>query len=196
MRRRTFDWLMSTGGIVVTVFLIVAGVLLFAGYKFADNNVQKQLSAQKIFFPPSGSEAITSLPATDRPFVAKYGGQQLVNGAQAEAYADHFIAVHLKEIGGGQTYAQLSGKALTQPNNAALQGQVQTVFRGETLRGLLLNAFAFWKLGQIAKLAMFIVFILAGMMGFLTILGFWHLRKVTPEQELIAPPVELHRASA
>ena len=31
MRRRTFDWLMSTGGIVVTVFLIVAGVLLFAG---------------------------------------------------------------------------------------------------------------------------------------------------------------------
>ena len=196
MRRRTFDWLMSTGGIVVTVFLIVGGVLLFAGYKFADNNVHNQLAAQKIFFPPSGSEAITSLPATDRPFIAKYAGEQLVSGAQAQAYADHFIAVHLKGIGGGQTYAQLSGKALTQPDNAELQGQVATMFKGETLRGLLLNAFAFWKLGQIAKLGMFVVFILAGVMGLLTILGFWHLRKVTPEQEIVAPPVELHRASA
>jgi hypothetical protein len=196
MRRRTFDWLMSTGGIVVTVFLIVGGVLLFAGYKFADNNVHNQLAAQKIFFPPSGSEAITSLPVTDRPFIAKYAGEQLVSGAQAQAYADHFIAVHLKGIGGGQTYAQLSGKALTQPDNAELQGQVATMFKGETLRGLLLNAFAFWKLGQIAKLGMFVVFILAGVMGLLTILGFWHLRKVTPEQEIVAPPVELHRASA
>ena len=57
MRRRTFDWLMSTGGIVITVFLVVAGVLLFAGYKFADNNVHNQLAAQKIFFPPSGNES-------------------------------------------------------------------------------------------------------------------------------------------
>jgi hypothetical protein len=196
MRRRTFDWLVSTGGIVVTVALIVAGVVLFAGYSFADNNVHNQLAAEKIFFPPAGNEAITSLPATDRPFVAKYAGQQLVNGAQAEAYADHFIKVHLGEIGGGQTYAQLSAKALTQPNNAELQGQVQTIFRGETLRGLLLNAFAFWKLGQIAKLAMWVMFILAGFMGLFSILGFWHLRTVAPEAELREPTLQLHRASA
>ena len=196
MRRRTFDWLMSTGGIVLTITLIVAGVVLFAGYSFADNNVHNQLAAEKIFFPPAGNEAITSLPATDGPFIAKYAGQQLVNGAQAEAYADHFIKVHLGEIGGGQTYAQLSAKALTEPNNVALQGQVQTIFRGETLRGLLLNAFAFWKLGQIAKLAMWVVFILAGIMGFFTALGFWHLRKVAPEAELKEPTIHLHRASA
>jgi hypothetical protein len=196
MRRRTFDWLMSTGGIVVTVFLIVGGILLFAGYKFADNNVRTQLAAQKIFFPPAGSEAITSLPKADQPFMVKYAGQQLTNGAQAEVWADHFIAVHLKEIGGGQTYAQLSGKALAEPNNTKLQDQVATIFRGETLRGLLLNAFAFWKLGQIAKLGMFVVFILAGLMGLLTVLGFWHLRKVTPEAELQAPSLQLHRASA
>ncbi|HMC05742.1 MAG TPA: hypothetical protein VKJ83_09750 [Actinomycetota bacterium] len=188
---------MSTGGIVVTVVLIVAGVLLFAGYKFADNNVHEQLAAQKIFFPPAGNDAITGLPAADRAFVAKYAGRQLVTGAQAEAYADHFIAVHLREIGGGKTYAQLSARALTQPNNAALQAQVQTVFRGETLRGLLLNAFAFWKLGQIAQLAMWVAFILAGVMGALTILGFWHLRRVAPEAELEAPvATHLHRASA
>jgi hypothetical protein len=188
--------MMSTGGIVITVFLLVAGVLLFAGYKFADNNVHTQLAAQKIYFPPAGNEAITSLPATDRPFVARYAGEQLVNGAQAEAYADHFIAVHLREIGGGKTYAELSGKALTQPDNAELQAQVQTIFRGETLRGLLLNAYAFWKLGQIAMLAMWVAFALAVIMGVLTVLGFWHLRKVAPEIELEAPALHLHRASA
>ena len=40
----------------------------------------------------------------------QYAGQQLTTGAQAETYADHFIAVHLKEIGGGKTYAQLSAR--------------------------------------------------------------------------------------
>ena len=195
MRRRTFDWLMSTGGVVVTVFLIVAGVLLFAGYKFADNNVHTQLAAQRIFFPPAGSEAITSLPGADRPFVAKYAGQQLVNGSQAEVYADHFIAVHLREVAGGKTYAEVSSAALADPNNETLATQKAILFQGETLRGLLLNGFAFWKLGQIAKLAMWAAFLLAGVMGVLSILGFWHLRKVAPEEELVAPPVEL-RASA
>ena len=196
MRRRTFDWLMSTGGVVVTVFLIVAGVLLFAGYKFADNNVHNQLAAQKIFFPPAGNEAITSLPSTDRPFIAKYSGQQLVNGAQAQAYADHFIAVHLKEMTGGKTYAELSYASLQNPKDTALAQEVQTVFRGETLRGLLLNGYAFWKLGQIAEIGMWVAFALACAMGCLTILGFWHLRKVAPEAELEAPSLHLHRASA
>src|SRR5919198_1912919 len=120
MRRRTFDWLMSTGGVVVTVFLVVAGILLFAGYKFADNNVHTQLAAQKIFFPPANSEAITSLPATDRPFVEKYAGEQLVSGAQAQAYADHFIAVHLRDVAGGKTYAEVSSAALANPENQTL----------------------------------------------------------------------------
>src|ERR687888_416997 len=78
MRRRAFDWLMSTGGVVVTVFLIVAGVLLFAGYKFADNNVHTQLAAQKIFFPPAGGAGVPSLPPADRAEIEKYAGQQLV----------------------------------------------------------------------------------------------------------------------
>jgi hypothetical protein len=187
---------MSTGGVVVTVFLVVAGVLLFAGYKFADNNVHTQLAAQKIYFPPHGSEAITSLPPIDRPFVAQNAGQQLVNGAQAEAYADHFIAVHLREVAGGKTYAKVSSAALTEPNNQELQSQKAVLFQGETLRGLLLNAFAFWKLGQIAMLAMWVAFVLAGVMAILTILGFWHLRRVAPEQELQTPTLHLERASA
>ena len=119
-----------------------------------------------------------------------------MNGAQAEVYADHFIAVHLKGIGGGKTYSQLSYASLQDPKNTELAGQVQTVFRGETLRGLLLNAYAFWKLGQIAKLGVYVAFILAGVLALLTILGLWHLSKVAPEKELVAPPVELKRVAA
>jgi hypothetical protein len=74
------------------------------------------------------------------PSVSQYGGQQLLTGQQAEAYADHFIAVHIATMTGGQTYAQLSAQALAQPNNAKLQGEVATVFKGEALRSMLLNA--------------------------------------------------------
>jgi len=69
----------------------------------------------------------------------QYAGQQLTTGAQAEVYADHFIANHLKVIG-GDSGDQLSAAALAKPGDAALAAQVATVFRGETLRGLLLPA--------------------------------------------------------
>ena len=83
----------------------------------------------------------------------QYGGQLMTTGAQAEVYADHFIANHLKVIGGGKTYAQLSTESIAQPTNAKLAAQVATVFKGETLRGLLLNAYAFGTVGMIAGIA-------------------------------------------
>jgi len=200
MRRRTFDWLMSAGGVVVTVVLIVAGALLFAGYSFAHNQVTTQLSEQKIFFPAAGSEAITSLPKADQQAMNQYAspvvngqGQQLTTGPQAETYANHFIAVHLNEIGGGQTYAQVSGKALADPTNTKLADQANTLFKGTTLRGMLLNAYAFWTFGTIAFIAMWAAFGLAAIMAIFAILGFWHLRKVDEEAELMAPSLHLHR---
>ena len=89
----------------------------------------------------------------------QYGGQQLTTGAQAQVYADHFIANHLKAIGGGKTYAQLSAQAIAQPDNTELAAQVATVFKGETLRGLLLNAYAFGTMGTIAGIAAIAAFI-------------------------------------
>src|SRR5213078_4787801 len=147
---------------VLTVVLLAAGGLLMWGYSFANSNVHDQLVAQQIYFPPAGSDALKS-PEIG-PYLNQYAGQQLTTGAQAEAYADHFIAVHLKEVAGGQTYAQVSGKALADPTNAQLQGQVNTLFKGETLRGLLLNAYAFWKVGQIALYAGIVSFIGAAVM--------------------------------
>jgi hypothetical protein len=185
MPRRTFDLILSSVGVVLTVVLVVAGVLAFWGYSFANGKVHDQLVAQKIYFPPKGSEALAD-PAIG-PYLNKYAGEQMVNGAQAQAYADHFIAVHLKGVADGQTYAEVSAKALQNPDDQALQGQAQTLFRGETLRGLLLNAYAFWKLGQLALLGAIASFVLAGVMLLLSILGFWHLRRASPSEQVFAP---------
>jgi hypothetical protein len=86
-------------------------------------------------FPAKSSPELKALPAADAAAMTAYPGQLMTNGAQTQTYADHFIAVHLKEIGGGKAYSQLSAEALAQPKNTALAAQVQTVFRGTTLRG-------------------------------------------------------------
>jgi hypothetical protein len=185
MPRRTFDLILSSVGVVLTVVLVVAGVLAFLGYSFANGKVHDQLVAQKIFFPPKGSEALGD-PAIG-PYLNKYAGQQMVNGGQAQAYADHFIAVHLKGVADGLTYAEVSSKAQQNPDDQTLQGQAQTLFRGETLRGLLLNAYAFWKLGQLALIGAIAAFALAAVMLVLSILGFWHLRRASPTEQVLAP---------
>jgi len=184
MRRKTFDLLAVIGGLVLTVVLTVAGGLLLWGHNFVGDQVHTQLAAQKIFFPPASSGAIKALPAADANAMTAYAGQQMTNGAQAQTYANHFIAVHLREIGGGKTYSQLSAASLAQPKNAALAAQVQTMFRGETLRGLLLNAYAFWEMGQIMFIGAMVSFVAAAAMLIMSVLGIAHLRRVPAEAEM------------
>jgi len=182
MRRRTFDALAVGAGLVIVAILLVAGGLLTWGHSFVNSEVHTQLAAQKIVFPAAGSPQIK---APEFAAMHQYAGQLMTNGAQAEVYADHFIANHLKEIGGGKTYAQLSAQSLAQPNNTALAQQVQTVFRGETLRGMLLNAYGFWTMGQIMMTAAIAAFASAGLMLILSILGLIHLRRAAPETEIL-----------
>jgi len=184
MRRRTFDLISSSVGILLTVLLFVAAGLLLWAYTFVNNQVTSQLSEQKIFFPPANSAAIKALPPDDAAAVSQYAGQQLTNGAQAETYANHFIAVHLNEIGGGKTYSQLSAESLANPGDAKLKAQVETVFQGTTLRGLLLNAYAFWQIGQIALYAAIAAFVGGAIFLALAILGFLHMRRTPAEAEL------------
>jgi hypothetical protein len=194
MRRRAFDTLVVSAGLVLAVVLLVAGGLLAWGHSFVDNQVHTQLAAQKIDFPAKGSPALA--PAAIGPFLDKYAGQQMLTGKQAEVYADHFIAVHLKEAGGGQTYAQLSAKALADPTNTKLAGQVTTAFQGETLRGLLLNAYAFGTMGAIAGIAAIASFIAAGVLLLLCGLGFWHQRRTPSDAELMGGPARRSNAAA
>jgi hypothetical protein len=187
MRRKTLDMIMTAGGAVLIVILLVAGGLGLWGYNFANSNVHDQLAQQAITFPPAAAFAHpkvgTEITPSMIPSVSQYAGQSLLTGQQAQVYANDFIAVHLQEIGGGKTYAQLSAAAQADPTNTQLAGQVATVFKGTTLRGLLLEAYAFSTFGEIALVASIVSFVLAGVMLLLTLLGMIHLRRVPGDQE-------------
>jgi hypothetical protein len=180
MRRNTFDKLLGTAGVAVGVMLLAVGGLLLWGSTYIHNDVTNQLAAQKIYFPPAAAFAHpkvgTEITPSMIPSVSQYAGQQLLTGQQAEAYANNFINVHLGEIGAGKTYYQLSSAAMalspTSKAYAAAEAQVQTVFRGDTLRSMLLNAFGWWKVSQIAYIASLVSFglgaiaFLGGIFGF------------------------------
>ena len=165
MRRNSH--LTAIAGFALAAILLAAGGMLLWGSAYVHNTVQGQLSAQQIFFPPKAAfahpKAGTEITPSMIPSVSQYAGQQLVTGQQAESYADNFIAVHITNMTGGKTYAQLSAASLAQPDNAKLAGQVATVFKGETLRSILLNAFGWWKVSQITYIASLIAFALGGL---------------------------------
>lgn len=194
VRRKTFDVLISGVGALIVVVLLVAGGLLMWGYSFANSNVHNQLAEQQITFPPRAAFA-HAVPGTEItpgmiPYLEKYAGEPLTTGAQAEAYADHFIAVHLQEIGGGLSYAQLSSKAMALPKGSAAytaaEATVGTVFQGTTLRGLLLEAYAFGTFGQIALIAGIASFVIAFLMAILVGFGFWHARRTPEDKEILS----------
>jgi hypothetical protein len=192
MQRKVFDVLASAGGMLMVVVLVLAGGLLMWGYSFANSNVHNQLAEQQITFPAqaafahpvAGSEITPSMIGT----VSKYAGEPLTTGAQAEVYANDFIAVHLAEIGGGKTYAQLSTAAMALPKGSAAytaaEAKVQSVFQGTTLRGLLLEAYAFGTFATIALVAGISAFALAALMALLVAFGFWHARRTDEAKEL------------
>jgi hypothetical protein len=169
--RRNSSLVTTIAGFAVAAILLAAGGLLTWGSAYVHNTVQGQLAAQQIFFPAkaafANAKAGTEITPSMIPSVSQYAGEQMLTGQQAEAYADHFIAVHLTEIGGGKTYSQLSTESIAQPKNVALAGQVATVFKGETLRSMLLNAYGWWKVSQLTYIAALVAFALGG----LTLIG-------------------------
>jgi len=172
--RRNSHFTLAIAGFAAAVLLAVAGGLLLWGSAYVHNTVQNQLAAQQIFFPPASAfahpKAGTEITPSMIPSVSQYAGEQLLTGQQAEAYADHFIAVHISDMAGGKTYSQLSAASLAAPNNTQLAGLVATVFKGETLRSMLLNAYGWWKVSQITYIASLVAFGLAGL-AFLVTLG-------------------------
>ena len=144
---------------VIVIVLAIGGGLLYWGSHFATNMVHDQLSAQKIEFPAKGSPA---LDPKEFPGLQRYAGQAVDNGPKAKAYADQFIAAHLKGVAGGKTYSEVSELSRANPQNQQLAQQVQTLFRGETLRGLLLYAWGWSVVGMIAFWVSIGAFALAG----------------------------------
>jgi hypothetical protein len=149
---------------VAAAGMMVVGILAVVGGQYDKQVVRDQLVPQKIFFPAANSPALL-------PGIKQYAGQQLVNGAQAKAYANNFINVHLSEVAGGQTYAQVSTAALAAPTNVKLAAEKATLFQGETLRGLLLGAWGWSVIGSLATLAGLILILIGAVLFLLPLLN-------------------------
>jgi hypothetical protein len=193
MKRQTFDKILTMVGVGLSVFLFVAAALMNWGYSFTNNTVKSQLSAQKITIPAATNDSKESAATT--AFFKDNGGRLMTNGKQAQMYADQYIAFHLSSM---PTYADASnasraaaGALSADPTNVDLKAKadsaaatVETVFKGESLRGMLLNAYAFWEIGQIAKIGALASLIGGLLLLILSIAGWVHLRR-TPEDATI-----------
>jgi hypothetical protein len=194
MRRtstRSIVYTVTTG---VAVILLAMGGVLMWGSAYVHNTVQGQLASQQIFFPSQAAfahaKADTEITPNMIPLVSQYAGEQLLTGQQAEAYADHFIAQHIYDMSGGKTYSQLSAESIAQPKNAQLTGLVSTVFKGETLRSMLLNAYGWWKVSQITYIASIVAFSLGGLALAGGVFGLAFTRKTQPVTVAAQPELE------
>ena len=202
MKRRTLDILFSIGGLGIAALLLIAGIVLQTNANFANNYVHDQLAAQQITF-----KTADTLTAEEKaqPGLVQYAGQQLTTGKQAEVYANQFIGLHLESIAGGKTYAQLGDVqadlrakiATAQKNNdpaltdlqkqlTDVSAQRETVFKGESLRGLLLTSYGFSEFGTKAGQAATVAWLGAFLMFLLSIAGFVH-ALITPKSKPFAP---------
>jgi hypothetical protein len=135
---------LTTVAIGAALGLIIVGVLAIAGGSYAKNVVHDQLAPQKIYFPAKGED----LPAN----LNQYAGQQVDTAPEARAYANDFIGLHLNGIGQGKSYSEISSAFMQDPNNQELAQQRQTMFVGESLRVMLLNAWGWGTIGTIATI--------------------------------------------
>lgn len=190
--RRRIDHLLIGAGVVAAIVLAIAGGLLTWGSNFSEDYVSDELTAQNITFPPS-----EALVEEGRDDLAKYGGEQVTTGEHAEAYAS-FIQGHVENTAGGLTYSEIPDRAAQTALQEAIESgapeaeiaeleqeattlsqQRDTVFKGEMLRGTLLNAYAWSTMGQIAGIAATAAFAAAAVMLVLSAAGAVHLRKVS-----------------
>jgi hypothetical protein len=194
MQRKVFDRIASGVGVVIVVVLLVAGGLLTWGYTFAHSNVHDQLAQQQVFFPPKSAfdhpKAGTEITPSMIPSVSQYAGQQVLTGEQARVYANDFIAVHLSEMPYGGVYSKVSTAARAATPGSAQAKQLSavetTVFQGTTLRGLLLQAYAFGTIATLLFWGAIASFALAALMAVLVIGGVLHAGRTAEDKRLFA----------
>jgi hypothetical protein len=188
--RRRIDKLMIGFGVIAAIVFAVAGGLLTWGADFANDYVHDELSSQRVFFPDE-----VSLREEGRDDLVRYADQQVTTGAEAEAYAS-YIGGHMEGIADGKTYAEIDDRGAAQAVVDAresgaseaeiadlqatadeLKAQRDSLFRGETLRGLLLSSYAWSTIGRIAAIAAWVAFAGAAVMAGLVVAGLVHLRR-------------------
>ena len=187
--RSAFDKFISWTGLAMALVLILAGSLLLWANSFIGDQVHDQLSMQGITMPEG--DAVSGLPKADADALKPYAGSPLDTGPEAKAFADHYILVHMNEASGNRTYEDVSGEYITMSDEQkaseegqALAGLRQTLFMGNTLRGLLLYGYAFATIGTIAGVAAIVSFAGAALLLVLWGLGLWHARKAEKTEDV------------
>jgi hypothetical protein len=178
MDRSGWDRIVSSAGAVLAVILLVLGGAAIYGGNFGQDNVRDRLAPQNISFPPA--EAMTP---EERAEIGEFAGAKVDTGVEAEAFA-RYIGGHLEGINEGATYSETSAAAREEgldPDVAAdLQVKADTLFKGESLRAMLLNAYGWWTVSTIAVFAGYAMVIAGLLLGLLAFLGFRHARRATP----------------
>lgn len=177
MSRSLLDRLISYIGFVLAIVLLLAGILLTTAHNMVKTEVNNQLASQNITMP--SGPALDRLPAADKAALEPFAGQPMNTGAQAKAFADHYIQAHMNASAQGRTYEEVSGEYTRMKDKTTEEAQKlgelrQTLFMGNTLRGMLLNAYAFGTMGNIARTASIVSYIGAAIMALLTMLGLRH----------------------
>lgn len=176
MDRSSWDKIVSGAGAVVAVVLIALGAMAIYGGSFGRDNVRDRLAPEHIQFPPA-----SAMTPEEKAEVGQFAGQKVDTGVEAEAFS-RYIRGHLQFINDGKTYSETSAAARVEgldPKVAAeLQGKADTLFKGETLRSILLNAYGWWTVATIAFWAGVGMVIAGAVLGLLSALGFRHSRKV------------------
>ncbi len=177
MDRSSWDRIVSGAGALVAVVLIALGAMAIYGGNFGQQNVRDRLEPQNISFPPA--EAMTPEETAE---IGEFAGAKVDTGVEAEAFS-RYIGGHLVAINDGATYSETSAAAREEgldPKVAAeLQGKADTLFKGEALRAMLLNAYGWWTVATIALWAGVALVIAGLLLGLLSILGFRHAGKVS-----------------
>ncbi len=197
--RSAFDKLISWTGLALAAVLIVAGGLLTWANTFIGDQVKDQLVMQDITMPTD--EAIAEMSDADRKALEPYAGSVLDTGPEAKAFADHYILVHMNASSDGRTYEDVSGEFIqlsdeekASPDGQALGQLRQSLFMGNTLRGLLLYGYAFATIGTIAGIAAIVSFGAGALLLVLFALGIWHSRKAAQTSDGTVPKQALQPA--
>jgi hypothetical protein len=185
MNRKTWDRIVSASAAVIAVAMIVLGAFAIYGGNFGRENVQTRLEPQHIQFPP-----LSAMSPEEQTSVGAFAGQQVTNGNQAEAFS-RYIAGHLEAVNDGATYSETSAAARAEglaPDVAAeLQGKADTLFKGETLRSMLLNAYGWWTVATIALFAGYAMVAMGLVLAGLAALGFRHAKRAEAARITDAP---------
>jgi hypothetical protein len=192
MNRRSFDKIVSLVGLGLAGLLLIFAGLLNFGANFANDSVQSQLENQNISFP-----AAEAMPEATKDQLAQWAGMKVVTGEMARDYSDLYIWEHMKGAAIGvtgkpATYSEVSGIYMgltkggsTDTAKIAAYGELrQTLFMGNTLRGMLLEAYAFGTMGVIAGYAAIAALVSGLLFLLLAVAGFMHIRR-TPQETTI-----------